>query len=143
MRFVSLVRGTVSKARRAVSQGLSLGIGHKTNDKEMDAAKLAEQLRQVMTRLNLLESQSSGEPVEFEVVVGDHGARVELVHNLSGPVRWYVTSWLSAASQPTAGHSLVQDQSSTANTLYLLSYTAGRAVIRVEPSKFYIPVTST
>ncbi len=132
MKFVSLVKGTIGKVRRAASQGLSTGPGV---DGKTSAGQLAEQLRQVMLRVNRLEAAAVQEGIEFEVAVSTAGATVSLRHSFGSPVRWWVVSWgTSAASTPAAGHSLAMDVTSDSDTLVLRSYVAGRAVIRIEPS---------
>ncbi len=136
MRFVSLVRSVVAKARRGVAQSLSIG-----KATEEDSGSIAERMRQVMLRVNKLEAASLQEAVEFEVVVSTAGAAVELMHNIGGPVRWYVTKWMrvdATSVAPVGGHSLVESSTSTNELLVLNSYVAGRAVVRVEPSKFFV-----
>jgi hypothetical protein len=133
MRFVSLVTSTIGKARRAVTQGLSIG-----TSKEASTVTMAEQMRQVMLRVNRMEAALPPEATEFEVNVGAAGALVELRHNTGGLVRWWVTQWIRQSSTvaTVAGHSLVEDPSSNLDTLFLKSYVTGRAVIRVEPTQF-------
>ncbi len=135
MRFVSLVNSVLAKARRGLSQSVSI------QDHDIkDAGKLAETLRQMMTRVNKLESQAGPEATEFEVNVSTSGALVELRHDFKCPVRWWVTAWLqtSGVGYPTSGPSLAEDSSSTATSLFLRSYVAGRAVVRVEPAQAYL-----
>lgn len=138
MRFVSLVNSAIGKARRAVSQGLSLG---SSDEKKPDPARLAEQLRQVMLRVNKLEAQAGPEPVEFEVNVPDTGDRVELPHGFKTvSVRWTVVGWFCqpGTQSPTAPPNLVYDPSSTSTSLFLRSYVKGRAIIRVEQAQQFI-----
>lgn len=140
MRFVSLVNSVVSRARSGVSQGLSFGDGGKTSgdDAKPDATKLAEQVRQVMLRVNKLEAAASPEGVEFEVNCLDTGALIELPHGFkTAAVRWTVVGWFSVLGgvSPTGAPVLVYDGSSTTTSLFLRSYVAGRAVIRVERSQ--------
>ncbi len=133
MRFVSLVSGLIGKVRRNVVQAASVG----------DQKDVTKELRQAVLRINRLEAAQAPEATEFEVVVSTAGALVELVHKFNGPVRWYVVAWCTAAGAgaPTAaGVSLVQDASSTTDTLFLRSYVAGKAVVRVEPSQSMIEV---
>lgn len=124
--------GLLGKARRNVTQAASVS----------DEKDVVEQLRQTMLRLNKLEANTPPEAVEFEVVVSTAGALVELVHNFNCPVRWYVVAWgaASGGGLPAAGVSLVQDATSTVDTLFLRSYVAGKAVVRVEPSQAMIEV---
>ncbi len=136
MRFVSLVNSVVAKARRGITQGLS--IGHPGGDTKPDPVKLAEQLRQVMLRVNKLEALAGGEATEFEVLTGAAGAMFELRHGYNGPVRWYVVKWLRTAAGAATGTSLIEQKESTVNSLFIRSYVVGRAVIRVEPSKFMV-----
>ncbi len=133
MRFVSLVSNLVGKARRGVTQGLSAGPGA---DGKTNPAQLAEQVRQVMLRVNKLEALTPPEPTEFEVVVAAAGATVSLRHSFGGPVRWWVVYWGTpvGGAAPAAGASLAMSNTSDNDTLVLRSYVAGRAIIRVEPS---------
>lgn len=133
MRFVSLVSNLVGKARRGLSQGLSIGTDV---DGKTSPGQLAEQLRQVMLRVNRLEAVAPPEPTEFEVAVSTAGALVSLRHSFGVPVRWWVTSWgtTTAGTPPVATHALVMDATSDSDTLVLRSYVAGRAVVRIEPS---------
>lgn len=133
MRFVSLINNVIGKVRRSVTQGLSTGVGE---DGKTSPGQLAEQLRQVMLRVNKLEAVAVREGIEFEVACSTAGALVSLCHGLSSPVRWWVVSWgtTPGGSAPAAGHSLAMDATSDSDTLILRSYVAGRAVVRVEPS---------
>ena len=99
-----------------------------------DPTKLAEILRKLSQRVERLEAASAPNAVEFEVVVSTAGATVSLAHNFAGPIRWYVVQWMMTAAgvAPTAGVGLAQDSTSTADTLVLKSYVAGRAVVRIE-----------
>ena len=134
MRFVSLVNSVVAKARRSVTQGLSVS----DPSQEPDQAKLAETMRQVMVRVNKLEASTSPEGTEFEVNLGTGGGLVELFHNFKGPVRWFVVAWIctTGTRYPVRSPQIVQDSSSTSTSLFLRSYVAGRAVIRVESSQY-------
>lgn len=142
MRFVSIVNGVLAKARRGVSQATSVGnsFGNEGGSDEPSPADTAKALRQLMARVNKLESASVPEATEFEVVVGINGAVTELQHNFKGPVRWWVTGWLSTSGSayPVKHASLVEDSTSTQTVLRLRSYVGGRAVIRVEPSQAYV-----
>lgn len=133
MRFVSLINNVIGKVRRGVSQGLSTG---PDVDGKTSPSQLAEQLRQVMLRVNRLEAVAVREGIEFEVACSTAGALVSLCHGLSGPVRWWVVSWgtTPAGTPPVANYGLVMDATSDSDTLVLRSYVAGRAVIRIEPS---------
>ncbi len=141
MRFVSLANSLVGKARRAVSQAASVHM-QTDEDKAPNLGEVAKVLRQMMLRVNKLEAALGPEPTEFEVVVSTGGALVELVHNFNGPVRWWVTAWSGGPTiaGPVASHSLVQDTTSTSKVLFLRSYVAGKAVVRVELSQSYIEV---
>ncbi len=135
MRFVSLVTGLVAKARRAVTQAASVS----------DEKDVVEQLRQTMLRVNKLEAAQAPEAVEFEVncgTLGFPGGDLELVHNLNGPVRWYVVSWSAqiGGAAITATYRLIHDVRSTPDILFLRSYVSGKAVIRVEPSQAMIEI---
>ncbi len=135
MRSVSIVNNLIAKARRGLSQAVSI------QDEDIkEPTRLAETIRQMMLRVNKLEAQQVPEATEFELVVGTAGALSELPHNFNTAVRWWVTSWLQASgvAYPVSGPSLAEDSTSTANTLFLRSYVAGRAVVRVEPSQAYL-----
>lgn len=139
MRFVSLVNSVLGKTRRAPEQAASINqVNDAQKDQATSPADMAKTLRQMMLRINKLEAAVVPEPTEFEVVVGINGALTELYHGLKGPVRWWVTLWQQAdgAPEPTKAPVLIRDQSSTNNSLFLQSYVAGRAVIRVEQSKY-------
>ena len=133
MKFVSLVNNLVGKVRRGVSQGLSTG---PDVDGKTSPGQLAEQLRQVMLRVNKLEALAEREGIEFEVAVSTAGATVSLYHAFTGPVRWWVVSWGTTpqGTPPVANYALVMDATSDQDNLVLRSYVAGRAVIRIEPS---------
>lgn len=140
MRFISLVTGAIAKARQNVAQAASLGkaVGDDADQVTMDSAM--KEMRQLAARLNRLEAQFPTEPLEFEVVVGIAGATVQLFHDFNGPVRWYVTQWQSVSGQPSPvkAPQLVKSSLSTAKNLVLASYVAGRAIIRVELSRYDI-----
>ena len=133
VRFVSVVNAGLGKVRRGQTQAVSVGA-------DMDPDDLVKTLRLVSVRINRLEAAMSPEGTEFEVNVSSSGALVELRHNYSGPVRWWVTQWLgtSGVAAPSSGHSLVEDSTSTQDILILRSYVVGRAVVRVEPTGSYV-----
>lgn len=131
MRFVGIA-GTIAKVRRFVSGSASV-----QDEDVKDEKKLAEILRHTLLRVTELEARLPPEGVEFEVAVGNLGSTTSLFHNLGQPVRWWVTCWTRPVEQgayPVTGPDLIQDASSDTTTLVLQSYTAGRAVIRIEPS---------
>lgn len=128
----------MARARRAVSQGLSFSPDTKTVDMEKDPGQVVEALRQVMVRVNKLEAAAQPEGTEFEVQLTDSGGLVELPHGLkTTAVRWYVVGWFCGAARvsPNLQPNLVYDPLSTPTSLFLRSYVAGRAIIRVEPSQ--------
>lgn len=138
MRFVSLVNSTVARLRRGVTQGLSFAPDTKTEDMEKDPGQVVEALRQVMVRVNKLEAAAQPEGVEFEVQLPDDGSLVELPHQFkTTAVRWYVVGWFCGSQlvSPNQQPVLVYDPSSTPTSLFLRSYVAGRAIIRVEQSQ--------
>lgn len=61
-------------------------------------------------------------------VTGTGLVKYRFQHGFRGLVNWYVARWSSAAG----GHSLVEDASTTADTLVLVSYIAGTLTLRVE-----------
>lgn len=138
MRFVSLVRSTVERGRRYLSAQPSVLLRSEGDEKNVSPAEVAKAIRALSARVAELEARVPGEAVEFEVSCSSGGTKVYLHHNFNGPVRWYVTDWLTdglGATPPASGHSLAHDTTSTTNILVLRSYVAGRAVIRVEPSQ--------
>ncbi len=81
-------------------------------------------------------------PMTFErVICGVSGAKVQIPHNLNKPVEYIITKWSSRplpAAATAAGPSLVSDEQEAvttrrtdANNLWLKSYVAGMATIRV------------
>lgn len=140
MRFVSLVKSIVGKTRRSLTQAASIiNAPPALKDDDTSMADMVRTMRTVMLRVNKLEAQVLVEPTEFEVVLGTGGALVELYHGYNGPVRFWVTTWMQQpdlGASPTTAPVLVRDQSSTFKSLFLQSYVAGRAVIRVEPSSY-------
>lgn len=141
MRFISLVTSLVGKARRAVSQPSSI-----QDSDAKDPGKLAEALRQMMARINRLEAAASPEATEFEVDLLDTGALVELPHGFkTRQVRWSVVGWFCRVGgvSPVQPPNLVYDPSSTPTSLFLRSYVAGRAIVRVEPSQTFLDTGST
>jgi len=136
MRFVSLVNSAIGKARRAISQTSSV-----SEEDVKDTGKLAENLRQIVARVNKLEAALQPEATEFEVNLPDSGTLVELPHGFkTTSVRWTVVGWFSQAGgvSPTEAPRLVYDSSSTALSLFLRSYIKGRAIIRVEPAQSFL-----
>ncbi len=131
MKFVT-VTGALTKARRHVSSASSV------QEEEVKLpSKLAEILRLLMARVAAVETLTPPEGIEFEVEVGAAGAVTTLAHNLKSAVRYSVVFWTkvrAGTTYPTAGPILVADELSTDTVLHLRSYTAGRAVIRVEPA---------
>ena len=125
MKFVSL-SGAIARARRYVSGHSSVSV-----DEVKDASRLAEIIRKLSVRVSELESRVPPDGVEFEVDCTS-GSTVSMNHGLSGPVRWYVTHWLSPS--PT-GPQLSYNSSSNSNMLVLNCHSSGRAVIRIEPSQ--------
>lgn len=137
MRFVSLVKGVLGKARMSVTQAVSTMATTDSSDNESTMENVVRTLRRIGLRITKLEAVAQIEATEFEAVLGSAGATVELCHNYNGPVRYFVTTWMQLpgnGASPTTAPILVRDQSSTFKTLVLQSYVVGRAVIRVEPS---------
>ncbi len=142
MRFVD-VNGVLRRARRYVS-----GSGSVQDEEVKNPQKLAEIIRQMQKRISEIESVTPPEPIEFEVTLGYGGAVTSLLHNLNGPVRWYVTEWTHASglAHPVEPPILVRSTLTTNRILALKSYVPGRAVIRIEPAFADVnvgPVTAT
>lgn len=128
MRFYDVL-GALKRGRSGISKPTSIA-------DVTDPAKLTEMLRQLSLRVQELEAKSGQEAVEFERnVTGTTAAGVNhtFEHNLGCPVRWYVVHWSGSAVVHPA---LVYQTSSTANSLVLTSYSAGRLVLRIEPSQY-------
>lgn len=139
MRFVSLVKGVLGKTRMSVTQAVSTVPTADPTDNESTIDNVVRAVRRLGLRITKLEGLVQVEPTEFEVVLGTGGALSELYHNYNGPVRYWVTTWMQLpdnGTAPTTAPVLVRDTSSTFKSLFLKSYVAGRAVIRVEPSTY-------
>lgn len=131
MKFIG-INGLYAKAKRFLSASASV-----LDEDVKDEKKLAEILRMLGRRITELEAKSGPEGIEFEIATVGSAGLISLLHNLNGPVRWWVTCWTRPVSQgayPTTAPILVQDASSTSNVLVLRSSTVGRAVVRVEPA---------
>lgn len=130
MRFVNL-NGVYQKARRFLSGGSNV-----SEEEVKDPPKLAEILRGLSRRVTDVEALLPPEAIEFEVAVGASGSTTTIAHNLGGPVRWYVVDWLQrdGVAYPASAPKLVQDASSTSDSLVLRSYATGRAIVRIEPA---------
>jgi hypothetical protein len=124
--------GLIAKARRFLSASGSVENSEEATNPDM----LAKTLRLMTKRISDLESRVGPEAIDFEVNVGAGGALTSILHGFSSPVRWWVVTWTQVASSsyPTAQPVLVQDASSTSDTLVLRSYKSGRAIVRVEPA---------
>lgn len=123
--------GVVRKLRRAIS-----GAANLDDSQVKDPAKLAEVLRATIRRICDLEASAQPQVYEQEIVMGTLGATVDITHNLGGAVRWYVVDWTrttAAGAVPIAGPRIARDVANCdANTIRLVSYTAGKAIIRCE-----------
>lgn len=98
-----------------------------------DPTRLTDVIRQTLARVVALEAKSSPEAVEFEcdAIVAD----MSFAHGFNSPVRWWVTSWRSSASnQPK----LTEQPESTLTVLVLESGATGTMVLRIEPSPYAI-----
>lgn len=100
---------------------------------------MARILRSIFRRLSELEGRSPPAGTEFEVSVSTAGASVRLEHNFGCQVRWTLVDWgkTDTGAAPVTSPDLVRDATkTTVNVLYLNSYVAGKAIIRVEPSQW-------
>lgn len=139
MRFVSLVKGVLGKARLSVTQAVSTMATTDTSDNESTMENVVRTMRRLGLRIAKLESLTQVEATEFEVTLAGNGIMFELCHNYNGPVRYWVTTWMQLpdnGASPNTAPILVRDTSSTFKTLVLKSYVVGRAIIRVEPSSY-------
>lgn len=103
-----------------------------TADDAADTAKLARMLTRLLATVARLQRAFAPRRIDFEdVAVSTAGAQVPLAHNFNGRVRWWICGWQSTGTSAP----ILRESSSTvtdANTLYLQSYVAGTACIRVE-----------
>lgn len=94
--------------------------------------KIARLLARLLSNVATLRRAWAPRRIDFEdVPVGTFGAQVSLGHGFNGRVRWWIVGWQS----PGANAPILRESSTVvtdANTLYLQSYTAGTACIRVE-----------
>lgn len=103
-----------------------------TADDAKDASKLARLLGRLLSDVAALRRAWAPRSIDFEdVTVSTAGAQVALAHNFGGRVRWWICGWQSSG---TSAPVLRESSSVTTdeNTLYLQSYVAGTACIRVE-----------
>jgi hypothetical protein len=129
MKFFNLA-GTLQRARRYLARSVSVSA-----DDAKDPVKLAEILRQLSLRVQEVEARLPGEGIEFErTITGTTGAGVNhsFEHNLGVPVRWYVVHW---SGSEVVSPALLYQTSSTSDVLVLKSHSAGRIVLRIEPSQ--------
>ncbi len=97
-----------------------------------EPAKLARAVQSLLLRVATLERTRVPQRIDFEdIAVSTAGAQVSLAHGMNGRVRWWIVGWRSSG---TAAPILRESPTTitTANTLYLQSYVAGTATIRVE-----------
>ncbi len=122
--------GTLVKGRRTASQSASIH-----DDEVKTPSGIAAAIRDVMVRLSDLEAERPLDVMEFEKDLSAAGAVTKLYHGFgTQAVRFWVTYWtrVPGAAYPTTAPILVAQADSTENELSLKSYTAGRAIIRVE-----------
>lgn len=117
------------------------------HESDMSDPKLASlHMRRLQAAVNETTEAARSDPeqgsVTFKgVLCGAGGAKVQIAHNLGHMADFIVVRWRSAplpAAATAAGHSLVSDEEeavatrkSDVNNLYLKSYVAGVANIRV------------
>lgn len=131
-RFGRLLKGRLGSSGE--DQALETGLNQN---------KLHELIRAIHKRLKGLESRVQPEAIEFEQVVDATGTTVYYFnHNFGGPVRFYVTHWTrpDGGAYPTSGPNIVAVADSDSNRLAVTSTVAGKAVVRVEPSQFYVGI---
>lgn len=102
-----------------------------TEDDVQDPKKLAAMLGRLLKAASDAARQWRPKVLYFEdVPCGTLSSALSLEHGFGGKVRWSVVNWVSASSAPYA---LREDATNTtADTLVVLSNTAGTATIRVE-----------
>lgn len=102
-----------------------------TEEDASSALKLSKLLVRLLRHVALLRRRFSPAVIVYEdIPTSTLGAKVTLEHGFGGRVRWSVVGWQSSG---TTAVNLKEDTTSTdADTLVLLSYTAGTACIRVE-----------
>lgn len=133
MRFIGK-DGTPGRVRRSTRDGLSF-------DDVANPEALTRVIRELVQKVADLEAASPREGTEFEVEVAGAADVVRLPHGYDGNVRWIVVDWAPVVGPPATVPANVPNfyrdhVNSTSNELVLLSYEAGKAVIRVEPSEY-------
>lgn len=130
MRFFNL-SGVLQRARRAVSRSASV-----SSEEVKDPQKLSEVIRLLSVRVQELEAKQVPDAVEIvKDITGTAGVPVvvSFTHNFGSQVRWYPVYWSSAI---TVAPALVYNTTSTPDMLVLTSYSAGRIILRIEPSQY-------
>lgn len=117
--------GQVVRARRKVYSSDAV-----MEEDASNPGRIADLLRVAMQRISELEARLADEGIEFEANVGAAGALSRFEHGFGKSVRFWPVYWSGATAAPI----LARSSDSTDNTLVLASYTAGRVVIRIEPS---------
>lgn len=100
-----------------------------------DAKKLSRLLVRLLSTVATLRRQFAPRRIDFEdVPCFTLGTQIALQHNFNGRVRWWVVGWQSGGGSAYILRELAvaAPASPDANTLYLQSFTAGTACIRVE-----------
>jgi hypothetical protein len=100
-----------------------------------DAPKLARMLVRLLATVADMRRAFSPRRIDFEdVAVSTAGAQVALQHNFGGRVRWWIVGWTSSGTSAPILRELAPTAPAAPdpNTLYLQSYVAGTACIRVE-----------
>ncbi len=103
-----------------------------TEQDAADAKLVAKLLTRILLAVATLRRNWAPKSIDFEdVAVSTAGAQVSLAHGMNGRVRWWICGWQSSGtSAPILRESATV--ATDANTLYLQSYVAGTACIRVE-----------
>ncbi len=97
-----------------------------------EPAKLAKTMARILATVAAVRRAFAPSRIDFEdVPVSTAGAQVALGHGFNGRVRWWIVGWQSTGTTAP----ILRESAATvtdANTLYLQSYVAGTACIRVE-----------
>lgn len=96
-----------------------------------DPAKLARYLSRSLKLIAELQRKHTPRRIDFEnLSLGVSGAAIQLQHNFGGAVRWWVVDNVIIGPDT---YILQRDEiRTTDDTLVILSYSTGRATIRVE-----------
>lgn len=100
-----------------------------------EVQKLIDVVKSILTRLSVLESNSTPEATEFEFDVVN-GTKISLPHYYNSNVRYWVTWWTPTVNDAPNFSAFINSATGTnSNVLVLTPKCTGHAVIRVEKSQ--------